>query len=118
MPNTLKNKGNFRAVARYSKLPTFFRVFKKNSSDLFSVFEVEDYEERNKFAYISTLVAHVTCSLVPEGTAIDSRGSAHFVSIVFRSENVLGDPEVTANICCKSRNLPNIDTQNYSTDFR
>ena len=30
----------------------------------------------------------------------------------------LGDPEVTANICCKSRNLPNTDTQNYSTDLR
>ena len=31
---------------------------------------------------------------------------------------VLGDPEVTANIYCKSRNLPNTDTQNYSTDLR
>ena len=30
----------------------------------------------------------------------------------------LGDPEVTANIYCKSRNLPNTDTQNYSTDLR
>ena len=28
------------------------------------------------------------------------------------------DPEVTANIYCKSRNLPNTDTQNYSTDLR
>ena len=28
---------------------------------------------------------------------------------------ILGDPEVTANICCKSRNT---DTQNYSTDLR
>ena len=27
---------------------------------------------------------------------------------------ILGDPEGTANIYCKSRNLPNIDTQNYS----
>ena len=25
---------------------------------------------------------------------------------------ILGDPEVTANIYCKSRNLPNTDTQN------
>ena len=31
---------------------------------------------------------------------------------------ILGDPEVTANIYCKSRNLPNADTQNYSTDLR
>ena len=29
-----------------------------------------------------------------------------------------GDPEVTANINCKSRNLTNIDTQNHSTDLR
>ena len=27
-------------------------------------------------------------------------------------------PAVTANIYCKSRNLPNTDTQNYSTDLR
>ena len=31
---------------------------------------------------------------------------------------ILGDPEVTANIYCKSRNLPNTDTENYSTDLR
>ena len=31
---------------------------------------------------------------------------------------ILGDPEVTANIYCNSRNLPNTDTQNYSTDLR
>ena len=31
---------------------------------------------------------------------------------------ILGDPEVTSNIYCKSRNLPNTDTQNYSTDLR
>ena len=31
---------------------------------------------------------------------------------------VLGDPEVTANIYCKSRSLPNTDTQNYRTDLR
>ena len=31
---------------------------------------------------------------------------------------ILGDPEVTANIYYKSRNLPNTDTQNYSTDLR
>ena len=31
---------------------------------------------------------------------------------------LLGDPEVTANIYCKSRNLHNTDTQNYSTDCR
>ena len=31
---------------------------------------------------------------------------------------LLGDPKVTANIYCKSRNLPNTDTQNYSADLR
>ena len=36
--------------------------------------------------------------------------------VVFAS--VLGDPEVTTNIYCKSRNLPNKDTQNYSTDLQ
>ena len=30
----------------------------------------------------------------------------------------LGDPEVTANIYSKLRNLPNTDTQKYSTDLR
>ena len=34
------------------------------------------------------------------------------------AEILLGDPEVTANIYCKSRNLPITDTQNYSTDLR
>ena len=33
-------------------------------------------------------------------------------------QSILGDPEVTANIYCKSRNLPNTDTQNYSTDLQ
>ena len=36
----------------------------------------------------------------------------------FTPPEILGDPEVTANIYCKSRNLPNTDTQNYSTDLR
>ena len=31
---------------------------------------------------------------------------------------ILGDPEITANIYCKSRNLPNTDTRSYSTDLR
>ena len=31
---------------------------------------------------------------------------------------LLGDPEVTANINHKSRNLPNTDTEYYSTDLR
>ena len=33
-------------------------------------------------------------------------------------EYVLGDQDVTANIYCKSRSLPNTDTQNVSTDLR
>ena len=31
---------------------------------------------------------------------------------------LLGDPEVTANIYCKSHNLANTYTQDYSTDLR
>ena len=34
------------------------------------------------------------------------------------SAYVLGDPEVIANIYCKSRNFPNKDTQNNSIDLR
>ena len=34
------------------------------------------------------------------------------------NHEILGDPEVTASIYCKSRNLPNTDTQNHSTDLR
>ena len=36
----------------------------------------------------------------------------------FIKAQVLGDPGVTANIYCKSLNLPNTGTQNYSTDLR
>ena len=36
----------------------------------------------------------------------------------YRYPGILGDREVTANIYRKSRNLPNTDTQNYSTDIR
>ena len=32
--------------------------------------------------------------------------------------SILGDPEVTANIYCNSRNHPIMDAQNYSTDLR
>ena len=34
------------------------------------------------------------------------------------NSEILGNSEVTANIYYKSRNLPNTDTQNYSTDLR
>ena len=40
------------------------------------------------------------------------------IIISFPYHAILGDPEVTANIYCKSRNLPNTDTQNYGTDLR
>ena len=43
----------------------------------------------------------------------------HFAVFSFSVDNNwLVDPEVTANIYCKSRNLHNTDTQNYTTDFR
>ena len=38
--------------------------------------------------------------------------------IIFLFVIILGDPEVTANIYCISHNLPNTDTQNYSTDLQ
>ena len=34
------------------------------------------------------------------------------------NRDILGDLEFTANIYCKSRNLPNTGMQNYSTDLR
>ena len=42
----------------------------------------------------------------------------HFFVYLSRKIMVLGDPEVTANIYFKSRNLPNTDTQNYGTVLR
>ena len=32
--------------------------------------------------------------------------------------HILGVPYISANINCKSRNLPNTDMRNYSTDLR
>ena len=46
------------------------------------------------------------------------RIAAKYTRIDIEHLNVLGDPEVTASIYRKSRNLPNADTQNYSTDLR
>ena len=40
------------------------------------------------------------------------------VLVLGGNSELLGDPEVTANIYCKSRNLPNADTKNYGTDLR
>ena len=39
----------------------------------------------------------------------------HFNLPIEGKENILSDPEVIANIYCKSRNLPNTDTQTDST---
>ena len=48
-----------------------------------------------------------------------------FMTIIYFSLNtilmftfLLGVPYISANICCKSRNLPNTDIHNYSTDLR
>ena len=41
-----------------------------------------------------------------------------FTSDEDTSKNLLGDPEVTENTYCKSRNIPNTDTQDNSTDLR
>ena len=45
-------------------------------------------------------------------------GSLNQVFPVVVLVDILGDPEVTGNIYCKSRNLPNTDMQKYSTDLR
>ena len=36
----------------------------------------------------------------------------------YASKDILSVPYITANIDCKSRNLPNTDTRNYSIDLR
>ena len=41
----------------------------------------------------------------------------HTRGCVFTEPYILGDPEVTTTIYCKSRNLPNTDTVNLSTDL-
>ena len=38
-------------------------------------------------------------------------------SLDYLGAQLLGDPEVTANIYCKSCNLSNADAENYSTDL-
>ena len=41
------------------------------------------------------------------------------IQVIKHGTYILGDPEVTAYIIyCKSRNLPNTDTQNYRTDMQ
>ena len=40
------------------------------------------------------------------------------VGISYDDSYMLGVPYITANIYCKSRNLPNTDTHNHSTDLR
>ena len=90
----------------------------------------------NQIKYF-TLRAEITCR---QTMHIDNhdRGSDSIVLLIFsakhifgsvrtfpflrrrstRSTYILGDPEVTANIYCKLRNLPKTDTQKYSTDLR
>ena len=55
-------------------------------------------------------------------------GSAHNINVLHATLAYLGytssighlhgDPKFPANIYCKSRNLPNTETHNYSTDLR
>ena len=42
----------------------------------------------------------------------------HSKQLLLLFNYITGVPYISANIYCKSRNLPNTDTQNYSTDFR
>ena len=45
-------------------------------------------------------------------------GDITYICLNISNLELLGDPEVTANIYCKSCNLPNTDTQKHSTDLR
>ena len=63
------------------------------------------------------VVDHGKVEGVDKGDVLRVLPLLHF-HLLKSSSVLLGDPEVTANKCCKSRNLPNTDTQNYTTDFR
>ena len=57
--------------------------------------------------------------MMKDNKCIEYMSHVYTLVVFFSPFNlVLGDPEVTANIYCKSRNLPNTDTQNHSTDLR
>ena len=78
--------------------------------------------------YLSFPTFHINNGDAASGTAAGLEGRLVSVPVLVldsqllqRSEPsnyILGDPEITANTYCKSRNLPNTDTQNYSTDLR
>ena len=57
--------------------------------------------------------------MMKDNKCIEYMSHVYTLVVFFSPFNlVLGDPEATANICCKSRNLPNTDMENYSTDLR
>ena len=62
------------------------------------------------------LFFHPDLIMTEQGKGIRARINKVILCSIVRG--VLGDPEVTANINCKSRNLANIDTRNHSTDLR
>ena len=57
-------------------------------------------------------------AVILETTAGVDADVAAKVTNNFIHPTLLDDPKFTANIHCKSRNLPDTDTQNYSTDLR
>ena len=70
---------------------------------------------------VSILCVTATCRISGLGHGPDVRYPAAAKDTgrdTFDVRQLLGDPEVTANMYCKSRNLPNTETENYSTDLR
>ena len=63
---------------------------------------------KSKFVVLYILIWHINITV--EKATVGQLRPTFYV--------IVGDPEVTANIYCKSCNLPNTDTQNYSTDLR
>ena len=58
-----------------------------------------------------SLIAFVYLSVCPSQLVL-------VIVLILAVVNLLGHPEVTANTYCKSRKLPNTDTQDCSTDLR
>ena len=52
------------------------------------------------------------------GSGLALQGPADQALEAASIHDILGDPEVTANVYSKSCNLPKTDTQNYNTDLR
>ena len=71
-----------------------------------------------KYFFISVLFAGIICIFFSVFYHFPRLGVSYGITMIAGQMKVLGDPEFTANIYCKSRNLPYTDTQNFSTHLR